>query len=445
VLLLGTTRSYISNRLPPPPPKKKNHSGSYITQHHHLHSDTMPLLTLPVEIIFMIARLLTDDQGEVCFADLNAFLQANSILNDCLDYSLWHEAVTSPSAAERVFTHLIRTDDLANLKFFLELGADIEMNLPNARSETSRRTTSHPMVCTVLHVAAQFDRVKIARFLLEHGVTVVHYDKRNRPSYNAIHDARSAEILQLLLDHNADFEQQVIKLQFDGDGYRPLHYYAMRGDVQAMRAVLHHGANVDPIERAFWRRRTPLDYAARSSADAVKVLLEHGADLQRRDHDSATPLHHAAGVAKTDVVQLMLEYWPEGQSDKDKYGHTPMHFSARAGNTKVVRLLLDYCPEGLLQKNRDGNTPLHLAAQAGHIDAMSLLAKRWSEGIPGPNNQGEKPLSMFLQHGLAEHEDVEEEGGDHGNVWEVADAEEQGQKEADKEMDQEKETQWEEE
>jgi hypothetical protein len=232
VLLLGTTRSYISNRLPPPP--KKNHSGSYITQHHHLHSDTMPLLTLPVEIIFMIARLLTDDQGEVCFADLDAFLQANSILNGCLDYSLWHEAVASPSAAERVFTHLIRTDDLANLKFFLELGADIEMNLPDARSETCRRTTSHPMVCTVLHVAAQFDRVKIARFLLEHGVTVVHYDKRNRPSYNAIHDARSAEMLQLLLDHNADFEQQVIKLHFDGDGYRPLHYYAMRSDVQAI-------------------------------------------------------------------------------------------------------------------------------------------------------------------------------------------------------------------
>jgi hypothetical protein len=176
-----------------------------------------------------------------------------------------------------------------------------------------------------------------------------------------------------------------------------------------MRAAQRHGANVDPIERAFWRRRTPLDYAARSSADAVKVLLQHGTDLQRRDHDSATPLHHAAGVAKTDVVQLMLEYWPEGQRDKDKYCHTPLHFSARAGNTTVVRHLSDYCPEGLRQKNRDGNTPLHLAAQEGHIDAMSLLAKRWSEGTPGANNQGEKPLSMFLQYGLAEHEDVEEE------------------------------------
>jgi hypothetical protein len=73
---------------------------------------------------------------------------------------------------------------------------------------------------------------------------------------------------------------------------------------------------------------------------------------------------------------------------------------------------------------------------------MSLLAKRGSEGTPGPNNQGEKPLSMFLQHGLAEQEDMEDEGGDHGNVWEVGDAEEQGQKKAHTEMDEDKETQW---
>jgi ankyrin repeat protein len=49
----------------------------------------------------------------------------------------------------------------------------------------------------------------------------------------------------------------------------PLHYYIMRGDIAAMRAVLESGADVDPTG-VLW---SPLEEAATRSIDTVLLLL----------------------------------------------------------------------------------------------------------------------------------------------------------------------------
>jgi hypothetical protein len=89
----------------------------------------MPLLQLPPEILPMIVRLLTDDEGELCHADVNPFLKVNRALYACLNRALWQEAVKLESVTDRVFTHLIRTNYLERLELSLELGADIETRI----------------------------------------------------------------------------------------------------------------------------------------------------------------------------------------------------------------------------------------------------------------------------------------------------------------------------
>jgi hypothetical protein len=86
----------------------------------------MPPPKFPLEILLTIADLLTDDEDELCFSDFNSFVQVNRTLYACLNRTLWQEATKFDASTRRVFTHLIRTNDLASLKFFLELGADIE-------------------------------------------------------------------------------------------------------------------------------------------------------------------------------------------------------------------------------------------------------------------------------------------------------------------------------
>jgi ankyrin repeat protein len=117
---------------------------------------------------------------------------------------------------------------------------------------------------TPLSFAVGLDNVPIARRLLEHGADLAHGDKLDHRSCSALHAARSGEMVQLLLDNHADPELVV------DNGYTPLHYYAARDNIEAMRGVLRNGVEVDPILGAL--SFTPLHYAVRHNADSAKLL-----------------------------------------------------------------------------------------------------------------------------------------------------------------------------
>jgi ankyrin repeat protein len=250
----------------------------------------------------------------------------------------------------------------------LELGADTETLLRNFDSVLN---------FTPLQVATQLDNVPMARLLLEHGANLVQDDKHeardlSHPGYSAIHAARSAEMVQLLLDHHADPEQPAF------NGYRPLHYYATRGNIEAMRAVLRNGVEVDPTSGRF--SYTPLHNAVLHNSDAMKFLLEYGADAKKKSCGRKTTLHSAVEAGKIDVMRLLLEHWPEGTREKDADGRTLLHFATRTGKTDMVRLLLEFWPDGISDPSKDiisEKTPLHLAALSGMTEVVGLLVESW--------------------------------------------------------------------
>jgi ankyrin repeat protein len=92
------------------------------------------------------------------------------------------------------------------------------------------------------------------------------------------------------------------------DGNTPLHYDAIRDNIEAMRALLRHGVQVDtpPGVKCYWK---PLHLAAGCNIDSVKLLLQHGVDVRTKSscHDY-TPLQCAAQKGKTDVVKFLVEY-----------------------------------------------------------------------------------------------------------------------------------------
>jgi ankyrin repeat protein len=153
----------------------------------------MPPSKLPLEILLDIAYLLIDDDSKLCFANFNSFLKVNRTLYASLNRTLWQKAVAFKPIT--VFTHLIHTNDLASLKFFLELGADVETFLYEPYGEA---------IGTPLQVAIQLDNVPMARLFLEYGADPAKYIELGDLSGHApIHVARSGEMVQLLQDHHA--------------------------------------------------------------------------------------------------------------------------------------------------------------------------------------------------------------------------------------------------
>ena len=157
---------------------------------------------------------------------------------------------------------------------------------------------------TVLsHMAGQ-GRVDIMTLLLEHGADVEQPDDvGDTPlSYAAVN---SREATLLLLEYGAEVDApNALNKQ------APLMRAAYWGCVPMMEVLLAHGAQADA--RTAFGSTVLMNAARNQHIGAVAMLLDRQADVNARDHDGNTALHHAvmpcSPTGQEDLVRLLLEH-----------------------------------------------------------------------------------------------------------------------------------------
>ena len=138
-----------------------------------------------------------------------------------------------------------------------------------------------------------------------------------------------------------------------------------------------------------------------SDVDAVRALLAEGFNVNATTSSKSTPLHYAASQESVDVVNVLLAAEGCNVNAADEDRNTPLHTAARRGNAVIATALLAVkgCKPNVAM--RDGWTPMHLAAQSGHISVVkALLATRGCNAKVG-NKFGQTPLSIAVDHGRA--------------------------------------------
>lgn len=78
-----------------------------------------------------------------------------------------------------------------------------------------------------------------------------------------------------------------------------------------------------------------LDYLKAKTAQPVPPEI-----LSSKDANGLTPLHKAAGLAHTSIVEYLLALWPSAAQEKDNSGKTPLHYAASIKNNERVFNLL---------------------------------------------------------------------------------------------------------
>jgi hypothetical protein len=174
----------------------------------------------PLEILFVIAHQLKDDYINsdrysygLCFNALKSFRQVNRALYHSVNPIFWPEALRRPNITARVFTSIILSNDLARLKYFLGLSIDIERWLPELSNYI--RSGYYKERGSLAAAAAN----RLHAFYLENGAK----------TECVIHSARSAEMVQLLVDFQADPENR------DLDNLTSLHCYAQERGRESQR------------------------------------------------------------------------------------------------------------------------------------------------------------------------------------------------------------------
>lgn len=115
--------------------------------------------------------------------------------------------------------------------------------------------------------------------------------------FHVLDDCESVEVLKVLID-----EFKVDPNRVDDCGYWPLKRFVENDDLETVRWLLAHGANVDctshgetALFRAVWN----------NNLDMLRLLLESGANPNQRDCDGDVPLHCARSA---DAARLLIAH-----------------------------------------------------------------------------------------------------------------------------------------
>lgn len=166
----------------------------------------------------------------------------------------------------------------------------------------------------------------------------------------------------------------------DPAGWTPLMYGASRGFSRIVETLLNVGADTSVRMESGC---TALRLAV------VTLLVQAGADLDAINCQGLTPLHLAAGLGNSEIVQALIEAGSSPNKCLPSDGESPLFTASSKGHTDVVRVLLSAKANARLARARTPGIkvfPLESAVCFGHVEIVrELLQHRGVEGCGGAN------------------------------------------------------------
>ena len=194
-------------------------------------------------------------------------------------------------------------------------------------------------------------------FLVQHGAHVLSkYDKCVTDEIVFLREITGESIQDLM---TAPEYQKLMSENTDG----LLMLFAARGDVETVRYLLEHGADIHAKDVL-----ALILASGNGHRDVVELLLDRGADIHA---DKDTALRCASKKGHRDVVELLLDRGADIHA-KDSWA---LRFASVNGHRDVVELLLDRGAD----IHADNNGALTWASEKGHRDVVELLLDRGAD------------------------------------------------------------------
>ena len=230
-----------------------------------------------------------------------------------------------------------------------------------------------------LHVAAARGNTEIIALLLKHGLDVNAGNMLgSNPPITQAADRRTVEVL---IAAGADIRRR------NRGGLAPLHFAALRGNVEVAETLMAHGVKVDETAR---NGRTALHMAAKYGQTAVcKYLLDHGAAIDAKSARGETPLACAIAEAthrERDMGDRRIR--PVIEFLLNRGAECSLHDLVWLGDAKRVGALLDDNPQLANAVNRRKEPILCDAAREGHAEVVRVLIEKGGRLDARDRNKG---------------------------------------------------------
>jgi ankyrin repeat protein len=214
------------------------------------------------------------------------------------------------------------------------------------------------------------------------------HNRPKRPEATALYYAAlcglSGLVKYLIITHREDVNVKC------GNHGSPLHVASFKGNLDAARELLVHGADANTINKY---KRPPLCSAASAynggHLEAMRLLLEHGADVDVYFNSIGLLSHYASWCGRADILHLLLQHNADVNARNDRK-ETPLHHAARTGQASIAQLLLEH-RAAVNALDSATETPLYKASVLGHLEVVQILLRHGAD----VHIRGKKLLTPF--------------------------------------------------
>src|SRR6266545_4979069 len=115
------------------------------------------------------------------------------------------------------------------------------------------------------------------------------------------------------------------------------------------------------------------DAAMKGDREAVRALLKQGADVSAPHGDGMSALHWAADRGDAALAEMLVYAGANVRAVTRIGQYTPLHLASKTGSASVVDALLKAGADPAARATTTGVTPLHLAAASGNAEVVKAL------------------------------------------------------------------------
>lgn len=217
---------------------------------------------------------------------------------------------------------------------------------------------------TCLHIATRHGNLEFAEKIISLD-NVNLFNIRNETALHIAVRENNYDIAKLLIMHGADLELK------NNSGKAPIMIAFLNNDIRMMKLLLESGANPHIEDKAGYAL---IHYAMDAGKhDVIKLLLTHKANINQLSKNKYTPIQLAIINGEFMTVK---EFWDMCKIDinaKDRDGQTLLHHAALAGDPDMVAFLLAKGASPIIE-NKKGFTPGMIAKSEGYLDVVNTIA-----------------------------------------------------------------------
>ena len=240
---------------------------------------------------------------------------------------------------------------------------------------------------TVLHKACQEGKLQLVQYLIEKFSTLLAIkDVAGKSSFLNAGYSGSVELVKYMIDSGCDV------YDMDNNGMNVLHCACQEGNVELVQYFIDEFSDMLKI-RDKTGQSPFLTSGFSGSVELVKYLISRGCDVYDKDNDGRTVLHKVCQEGHIELVQYIVENYPDMLKIRDKVGLTSLIITGLSGSVDLMKYFMSRGCD-IYEKDNDGWTVLHIACERGHLELVRYLVENFPGLLKVRNKRRQSPLKL---------------------------------------------------